>query len=818
MAPVPDGGARTTPVTPEAVSETPYLSVVVTARNDDHGGNLLGRMQAFVNGLFSQCRRFRVSVELVMVEWNPPPDRPPLAQVLDWGAQNEFCGVRIIEVPPELHQRFEHWQALPLYQMIAKNVGIRRARGEFILATNIDILFSDELFKILAARELECGKMYRADRWDVMADLPDSQPIEEQLAWCNSHLLRVNRRAGTFSLNPDGSLKIEAADIVSPERGVTIGANWFTREMSGEEPFRWVENDAELIIAQPGDAVLALDIEPGPGVEMEPFPLEIRDAAGAVMVSTVVERRSDLTLPLQLAEANSHVFLHTDYGGAKIAADLRTLNFRVFHCEIARGLPISAVPDSAAPEPTTVEHVAPKKSSGISFARLRRGLSALLQTFHSASEIRIPMSREALRRLNLKQDESSISFTLGPLFRRKTRPVRDDMITGGLIPIWGAGWYDFEKFRGEAFRWMRFKGALTVILPDAGGSRISLLVEAGPAVGFRGARVDVRDDLGQLLASAALNGRTTLEVPTAEWKGVATLHLSVYGSMTPKTLAGDTRTMALRLFRCELFPPAAEVDSPALFEAAPASGVWCVRGFKLRDSGLVCATRGEMAIRGTERVAFRISPNAARARLSIRTATGKVLHDDIVSPGQEIAIPGPGSGYLLLRFTADRPVTFASVTRTAPNVAPVRFAFGAATPHALHLHTNGCGDFTMMARGHWFDLRGYPEFDAFSMNIDSVLCWAAHHGGAREEMLPARIFHIEHGTGSGWTPEGEQRLFERITAKGLPWLDFRTVLDWAGAMNRLDLPMIFNSEHWGFERETLAESLPGRNACQARSI
>ena len=184
--------------------------MVVTARNDDHGGNLARRMQAFVDGLLAQCRRHRVPAELVMVEWNPPPDRPPLAEALDWSAQNEFCAVRIIEVPAALHGRFRYGQALPLYQMIAKNVGIRRARGEFILATNIDILFSDELFKILAARALETGKMYRADRWDVMADIPADQPIEQQLAWCNSHLLRVNRREGTFPLNPDGSMKIDA--------------------------------------------------------------------------------------------------------------------------------------------------------------------------------------------------------------------------------------------------------------------------------------------------------------------------------------------------------------------------------------------------------------------------------------------------------------------------------------------------------------------------------------------------------------------------------------------------------------------------------
>src|ERR1700722_20937716 len=122
----------------------PYLSVVVTTRNDDHGGNLLGRTQAFVNGFLSQCRRHKVPAELIIVEWNPPPDRPPLAEALQWRDSEGWCQVRIIAVPLEIHQRWRTWKALPLYQMTAKNVGIRRARGEFVLATNIDILFSDE--------------------------------------------------------------------------------------------------------------------------------------------------------------------------------------------------------------------------------------------------------------------------------------------------------------------------------------------------------------------------------------------------------------------------------------------------------------------------------------------------------------------------------------------------------------------------------------------------------------------------------------------------------------------------------------------------
>ncbi len=49
----------------------PYLSVVATARNDNHGGNMLRRMQIFVNGFLEQCRRHQLDAELILVEWNP---------------------------------------------------------------------------------------------------------------------------------------------------------------------------------------------------------------------------------------------------------------------------------------------------------------------------------------------------------------------------------------------------------------------------------------------------------------------------------------------------------------------------------------------------------------------------------------------------------------------------------------------------------------------------------------------------------------------------------------------------------------------------
>src|SRR3954447_19466927 len=98
------------------------LSVVATSRNDDHGANLRRRMQTFVNAFISQCKRHDLRAELILVEWNPPAGRPRLAEALTCPADPSPCEVRIIEVPEHLHRRFKSADALPLFQMIGKNV------------------------------------------------------------------------------------------------------------------------------------------------------------------------------------------------------------------------------------------------------------------------------------------------------------------------------------------------------------------------------------------------------------------------------------------------------------------------------------------------------------------------------------------------------------------------------------------------------------------------------------------------------------------------------------------------------------------------
>ncbi len=167
-----------------------YLSIVVTSRNDNHGGDLLQRTSAFVNGVYAQSLRWNLPLELIIVDWNPPSDKPLLQNVLPKPTANCKVKLKYIIVPIELHQKYKNSSAIPLFQMIAKNVGIRRAEGDFILCTNIDILFSDECFKELAAKRLKKGTFYRANRCDVPREVMKESTLDAQLAYAKKNIIK----------------------------------------------------------------------------------------------------------------------------------------------------------------------------------------------------------------------------------------------------------------------------------------------------------------------------------------------------------------------------------------------------------------------------------------------------------------------------------------------------------------------------------------------------------------------------------------------------------------------------------------------------
>ena len=171
---------------------TKTLSFVMTARNDDYGGNLLHRMQTSIDSILYHGERHGLDGELVLVEWNPPPNATPLADALDWPDELRSMSARVVTVPAEIHQRFPNSDKLPLFEYIAKNAGIRRAAGEFVLSTNPDLVYSDALVRFFAGDNLRSDRFYRTHRYDVDRLVPLDASVDERESIAESHVFKYS--------------------------------------------------------------------------------------------------------------------------------------------------------------------------------------------------------------------------------------------------------------------------------------------------------------------------------------------------------------------------------------------------------------------------------------------------------------------------------------------------------------------------------------------------------------------------------------------------------------------------------------------------
>jgi hypothetical protein len=134
-----------------------WLSIVVTASNDKYFG-LERRLKRSLEAFY--CNLHSIS-ELVFVEWNPFREFPLRS--------------------PQIAHRWPHWARCfvvtdefaelggnrQFAEYPAKNVGIRRGRGKFILSTNADIVLSQKVTNRLLSRSLMRGVSYRAQRLDL---------------------------------------------------------------------------------------------------------------------------------------------------------------------------------------------------------------------------------------------------------------------------------------------------------------------------------------------------------------------------------------------------------------------------------------------------------------------------------------------------------------------------------------------------------------------------------------------------------------------------------------------------------------------------
>jgi hypothetical protein len=154
-------------VSGELVS-APYLTIIVTGRNDDFGGDFNDRFFGALRFNHECLRAAGIAHEFVFVEWRPIDGKPYLATVLgDAFPELSDCELRSYVVDPCYHDALSLNPRIQFQEFIAKNVGIRRARGQFVLTTNTDIYLGRGVLEFLAAQSLSARVLYRAPRHDL---------------------------------------------------------------------------------------------------------------------------------------------------------------------------------------------------------------------------------------------------------------------------------------------------------------------------------------------------------------------------------------------------------------------------------------------------------------------------------------------------------------------------------------------------------------------------------------------------------------------------------------------------------------------------
>ena len=109
-----------------------------------------------------------ISYEIVFVEWNPVPGEPLLADLLVAELPEPALAATVSYVVDQrYHDAFTLNPHIKFLDYVAKNVGIRRASGSFILATNLDDILGRHVIEVIANKQLEQRTVYRAARVDI---------------------------------------------------------------------------------------------------------------------------------------------------------------------------------------------------------------------------------------------------------------------------------------------------------------------------------------------------------------------------------------------------------------------------------------------------------------------------------------------------------------------------------------------------------------------------------------------------------------------------------------------------------------------------
>ena len=136
------------------------LSAVVISRNDNYGGNLADRATYCLNSLIDTFD------EVFYIDWNSP------THSLLYDIEDRLIkkgNLKHIVIPPDVASMFTNNdpQAQVCCETLARNIGIRRATGDYIVSTNIDVIAPKRDHLEKAINELDKNTFYTISRRHV---------------------------------------------------------------------------------------------------------------------------------------------------------------------------------------------------------------------------------------------------------------------------------------------------------------------------------------------------------------------------------------------------------------------------------------------------------------------------------------------------------------------------------------------------------------------------------------------------------------------------------------------------------------------------
>jgi hypothetical protein len=136
----------------------PSVTAVCVGRNDDYMPDFMQRLEATI-----EWNARHLADEVIFVEWNPPAGRPFLSTSL----AERFPFFRGYVVAPEIHASINENRRVPLLEFHAKNVGIRRSKTDWIIATNADAAFGLDTVRTILHTPLAEDVVWTTQRIDI---------------------------------------------------------------------------------------------------------------------------------------------------------------------------------------------------------------------------------------------------------------------------------------------------------------------------------------------------------------------------------------------------------------------------------------------------------------------------------------------------------------------------------------------------------------------------------------------------------------------------------------------------------------------------